>query len=413
MSTYGTVNVGPHQVARIREGEVAHLFAVLRDDAITSADAPDEDHDAYQLEFTMPGQQVADRLDVMGIGEEAALEYLAKALATHQRWAVEGANNDANPNELRAHYSRERDYLDGFTPTNWVNELRRHAAAGASETWTWDEPGNLAWLLHLIDDIDYRLALRLGLHAFPQKVVTVCAMDRGEGWLEGDNSAAASEALQTMQALGSTYFPTVVLTEGRTDAEFLGRALSLRYPHLTDIVRFMDFETRPEGGAGALVRLVKSFAAAGISNRVVALFDNDSAAEDAMRSIDAGKLPTNLYVGKYPELEIARDYPTLGPPSTATTAGYVPSSANVNGLAGSIELYLGKDVLTRADGTLFPVQWTSYIAGVKRYQGEIIEKKEIQALYRAKVIRAREDGGLMADQDWSGMDQIIQLIIHA
>jgi hypothetical protein len=36
---------------------------------------------------------------------------------------------------------------------------------------------------------------------------------------------------------------------------------------------------------------------------------------------------------------------------------------NVNGLAGSIELYLGADVLTDAQGSLVPVQW---IAGTTR-----------------------------------------------
>jgi hypothetical protein len=41
----------------------------------------------------------------------------------------------------------------------------------------------------------------------------------------------------------------IVLTEGKTDAEFLGAALTLLYPHLTDLVRFLDYERRPEGGS--------------------------------------------------------------------------------------------------------------------------------------------------------------------
>ena len=42
---------------------------------------------------------------------------------------------------------------------------------------------------------------------------------------------------------------------------------------------FMDFEgVRIGGGAGSLVNIVKAFAGAGIVNRTVALFDNDTAA---------------------------------------------------------------------------------------------------------------------------------------
>jgi hypothetical protein len=47
---------------------------------------------------------------------------------------------------------------------------------------------------------------------------------------------------------------------------------------------------------------------------------------------------------QYPEIDIARDYPTLG------TNGL--SHMDVNGLAGSIELYLGADVLRDSDGVL-------------------------------------------------------------
>ena len=41
----------------------------------------------------------------------------------------------------------------------------------------------------------------------------------------------------------------------------------------------MDFEgARVSGAAGSLAALVKAFVGAGIANRVVALFDNDTAA---------------------------------------------------------------------------------------------------------------------------------------
>jgi hypothetical protein len=64
----------------------------------------------------------------------------------------------------------------------------------------------------------------------------------------------------------------------------------------------MDFGQRPVGGAGPLVNMVRAFAASGIANRVVALFDYDTAAADALRNLDLQSLPTNIHVRQYPEL---------------------------------------------------------------------------------------------------------------
>src|SRR6266511_2600045 len=165
------------------------------------------------------------------------------------------------------------------------------------------------------------------------------------------------------------------LTEGRTDAQFLSAALTLLYPHLTDLVSFLDYDHKAEGGAGALVRMVKSFAAAGIANRVVALFDNDTAAADALRALDTSKLPNHVRVLRYPNTSLAAAYPTVGPPTLDAPHGTL-AYADVNGLAGSIELYLGRDVLTRPDGHLRPVRWRSLVAGSRAYQGEVTDKHE-------------------------------------
>jgi hypothetical protein len=83
--------------------------------------------------------------------------------------------------------------------------------------------------------------------------------------------------------------------------------------------------------------LVKAFLATGITNRVIALFDNDTAAQEARRALANVSIPENIAVLAYPALDLLRDYPTLGPGGL--------TSLDVNGLAASIELYLGKDVL--------------------------------------------------------------------
>ena len=203
--------------------------------------------------------------------------------------------------------------------------------------------------------------------------------------------------------------PVVVLTEGRTDAEFLTAGLRILYPHLTDLIRFLDYDYRPEGGVGALVRMVRAFSAAGIVNRVVAVFDNDTAAADGLKILETDKLPRHIRVIRYPSFDLASSYPTLGPPTADSPQGSL-SLADVNGSAGSIELYLGKDVLTREDGTLRPVQWRSFIPGISRYQGEVIEKDSIHTSFRAKCAMALKDHASVQAQDWEGLRIVIDAI---
>jgi hypothetical protein len=161
-------------------------------------------------------------------------------------------------------------------------------------------------------------------------------------------------------------------------------------PYLTDLTRFLDYERRPGGGAGPLAGMVRAFAAAGIANRVVAVFDNDTAAAAALRSLRKLELPSQIKVIQYPDLSLAQAYPVLCPPGSEPP-GCTPGPADVNGLAASIELYLGRDVLTRPDGTLYPVRWVSCDRTAGRSQGKFDDR----------------------DKDWSGLLLIIDAIFAA
>jgi hypothetical protein len=258
-------------------------------------------------------------------------------------------------------------------------------------------------LLREIDYWDDRYALRIVLLAFPdaEVVLDISTVNGFEYLAESALASLASRAAQTISGMAGMHAPTVVLTEGRTDAEFLAAALAIIYPHLTDLIRFLDYERRPEGGVSALVRMVRAFSAAGIVNRVVAVFDNDTAAADALRVIEHAILPAQIQVIRYPTLDLAKEYPTLGPPTVQSPTGSV-SLADVNGLAGSIELYLGRDVLAQADGVLFPVQWKSFIAGIGQYQGEVVNKDRIHEAFRAKYALALQNPNHVKEQDWEG-----------
>lgn len=195
----------------------------------------------------------------------------------------------------------------------------------------------------------------------------------------------------------------IVLTEGKSDKWCIEGALNVLYPHLTDYYSFMDFElARVEGGAGALVSVIKAFIGAGIVNRTIALFDNDSAARAALRGLREIKLPSNVRVLHLPEVDWAKRYPTLGPQGLM--------EMDVNGLAGSVELFFGLDVLRQDDGNLMPVQWRGYETALGQYQGELMNKTKLQALYSAKLAECRRDSGAIGRFDWTGMKAIIDVI---
>lgn len=196
----------------------------------------------------------------------------------------------------------------------------------------------------------------------------------------------------------------VVLTEGSIDRWVISSSIDLLYPHLAEFFAFLDFDgMKVPGGAGFLAATVKAFAAAGIANRVIAVFDNDTAGHSAMRHLHALKLPDNIRVVPYPAIPLMRSYPTLGPSGLF--------ELDVNGLAGSIELYFGEDVLRRDDGTLTPVQWRGFDEGLGRYQGEVIEKRRLHERFRAKLQGCRSLGDrALLRQNMADLETLVDAI---
>ncbi len=200
--------------------------------------------------------------------------------------------------------------------------------------------------------------------------------------------------------------PRIIITEGSTDAKILQSSLALLYPHLAEYYSFIDFHfARMQGGAGQLVATVKAFAASGITNRVIAIFDNDTAAHEAVRPLQTITLPDNIAVRHYPAIELLRSYPTLGPTG--------PAEVDINGLAGSIEMYLGEDVLSDENGKLTPVQWKGFNQTLQRYQGEVLQKLEIQERFDAKLKRCKDDRAIFESVDWSGLRAILDSVFRA
>lgn len=193
------------------------------------------------------------------------------------------------------------------------------------------------------------------------------------GWLDDELENTDSDFLIPQDE----FIPEIpiILTEGITDIKTLKKALHVIYPKLESNVRFLDTSFRPETNAAAIVKMIKSFAAAGINNRILAILDNDAAASEAMTNLPRN-LPNNIKVIQYPELDLMTSYPTIGPQGEI--------NMNINGLAGSIEMYMGKDILTGNDGNLELVQWGGYMNRVKKYQGSLINKDAVGSRFKGK-----------------------------
>ncbi|WP_329338722.1 hypothetical protein OG252_24580 [Streptomyces sp. NBC_01352] len=326
--------------------------------------------------FTISSRQMGDRLELLGIDINATA-------AAFRHGYME------TPEEYRP---------DGFDFHSWLEDgkesVRRLGGC--------DFGADADWIDSSVD-IRYIIRAVIEMHEADVPVVWNLADVVGRGFVSPDPRLCELE-LEKKRGANVATFPVIVLTEGSTDASFLSSALSLIYPHLVDFLKFMDFGVGAEGGASALARSVKSFAASGVANRVIAIFDNDTAASDVLVAMNA-TLPNTFRVLRYPDIDLGKKYPTIGPTGRGV--------ADVNGKAGALELYFGEDVLKDPAGELTPVQWTGYVKRQNAYQGELLDKSRLQKSFRRKLDGAIARGSTQPEEDWSGVTAILDSIRHA
>ncbi|QNA83792.1 hypothetical protein G4G27_07180 [Sphingomonas sp. So64.6b] len=189
------------------------------------------------------------------------------------------------------------------------------------------------------------------------------------GYYEGAE-AICDEARRGWAHEHSLYGSILLLTEGKTDTRILRAAFEAISPHLASLYGFLDFEgLRIEGSADMLPKTIRSFVGGGISQRVIAIFDNDTAGIAAMGTLSNIRLPDHVRVMTLPENQFAKAYPTLGPQGV--------SMMDINGMACGIEMYLGAEALSNSEGKLRPVRWTGYHQKLGRYQGAVEDKDGI------------------------------------
>ena len=253
-------------------------------------------------------------------------------------------------------------------------------------------------------DIRYFFRFFLEVVAEDSEVVLDMSELVTQGYYEFDDEIT-SIAYKQLTADYPVNAKIIVLCEGASDKAILERSMTLLYPDFSEHYSFMDFNvTKASGGAPALVSTLKAFVAAGIENRIIALFDNDTAARSARKPLSGFDLPKHIKVISYPNADFLRRYPTIGPGGI--------QELDVNGLAGSIELYLGKDCIEDEENNLTPVQWKGYVQDLDSYHGEVINKSKIQKIFYKKLESCELNSENIKNHDWTGIKLILEEIFH-
>jgi hypothetical protein len=391
---YSKSAVEPQVMTLFRESD-RRVFTRLISERNVLVWGEPEDSDQTQtetaVEYSCETGKIIDRLDVMGFTLRRAREDFElgrkRELEKFESWAAEDNDNKW--------FAEEQDFVKNLTFDGYVAALRTvikeglthipddaHKKAGLDPTVKYILDDNEDYVFRFFGS-DVRLLVRVACELVPRESRVVQDItDLVHAGYYSETEPVCENATRILTAGHPENSPRIILTEGSTDAAILQQALELLYPHLAGYYSFLDVDSsRSPGGAGYLVSVVKAFAGAGITNFVIALFDNDTAARDALRSLEGISLPNNFVVCRYPDLELLRSYPTVGPAGVA--------SLDVNGLAGSIELYLGEDVLRETHGSLVPVQWKGYNGTLKQYQGEVLQKAKLQLAFNARYYGAK------------------------
>lgn len=429
MGTYTDLSVAGYSVLSSKNSVVAEAATIFRESdrrtflrrigesaPLSPGDKILESEDTETaVEYAHDVEGVVARLDVMGFTLSRAKADFELLKSEEYEYYAEWAQHDPDEDSNHSHAA----FLRNLTFEAYIAAFREVIARGLKpEPWgDRDLPGlseTVRYILTQNDDFlfgffsrDIRSLIRIACEVVerPSEVVQDITYLVSGGYYGLDEKVCktAAESLTLGHLENSN---RIVLTEGSSDSAILKKAIALLYPHLSEYYSFLDFETtKVAGGAPQLVSVIKAFAAAGIGNKIVALFDNDTAARDALRILSQAKLPPNIKVLSYPNLPLLASYPTIGPSGRA--------ELDVNGLAASIELYLGRDVLQGTDGEMAPVRWKGYVESLSQYHGEVARKSELQALFYRKADQAALDPAARHDQDWSGLDAILRELFGA
>ncbi len=189
-----------------------------------------------------------------------------------------------------------------------------------------------------------------------------------------------------------------ILTEGPSDINIISKSIELLYPHLFDYYNFKDFNvSNAQGSAHQLFLEIKALIAINHKNKVIALFDNDGEGIKWFNEIQKINIPENFKILTYPNIELLENYPISE-----------NQTKNLNGIAGSIEMYLGKDILEE-NGKLIPVE----LSNQNILHGAIKYKDNLQKKYYKKIKRCNNEISYIDDYSWDEMKLLLNQIFES
>jgi hypothetical protein len=382
----------------------------------------EEGDDLCVVYYSAPVPIVRDRLEVMGYTlrtvREAFEEYVKGERRQHHEWSDEpkSKQHEESHTLLQDYHKKTQALLAKLNADSWLANLEEIRRLGLQPNYygRYEGPHEDTLIGYMLSNEwygfpgpDLNVALRLALEICPdaqELVYDITDLIGSEDFEPEEDFVEYGLSLSAENYHSKAKI--ILLTEGQSDSWILQESLNLLYPHLADYYSFMEFDlARVGGGTGNLSNLVKAFVGAGIVNKTIALFDNDTAGTAAIKSLERIALPPHIKVLRLPDLEWLTNYPTIGP------SGKV--AMDVNGVAASIELYLGNDVLFAGGKQLAPVQWTGFDPGMRQYQGEILDKDRIRERFRQKLECAKLDRRATASEQWNGLKAIFSTIFSA
>ena len=172
----------------------------------------------------------------------------------------------------------------------------------------------------------------------------------------------------------------LIVTEGSSDLFIIKKALEILRPDILDFFSFVDMADHyPFTGTGNLYRFSQGLASIGIQNKVLIVYDNDTAGCDAYKRTRKLKLPASMSVAKLPELAEFEHFLTLGPSGQ--------NREDINGTAVGTEHFLDLNYGTDTEPA---IRWTSYDDKLGVYQGSLVGKKQYVKIFGE--VRGRIDG---------------------
>ncbi|MDK2979768.1 MAG: hypothetical protein PWQ55_115 [Chloroflexota bacterium] len=348
---------------------------------------------------------VKDRLNLLGYTYDAVIDmfYLAKEKE------IEHFEDLSKRNYI---WKETVEEIKLLTVENWIEDIRKfNECFEEKKTGKIEESKKPSMIDMIINDNwhgfpgpDKTAALRLAIEALTEAKFFIYDVTDlilpGYYEIEDDFVKIANDFFNI------DYFSNgkiIIITEGRTDSDFLSRTLKLLYPHLYNYFTFMDFNSsNVGGGVGTLANIIKAFSGTGIFNKIIAVFDNDTAAQTAINGLKSTHIPRNIKILQLPYYSFLTKYPTIGPSGKVIM--------DINSIASSIELYLGREILLDKNNDYQLIQWTGYDQGVGRYQGEILNKDFIQRKFLEKLKICENDNSKIREYDWEGLHLIFNSI---